>query len=104
LIIYLEDECVIVTDEIRIKEEVNKHFQNIAGTVNKEKMIPDNWMETYQPLKHIKDSIYESLMDIPTFEEISAVIKKLSKGKAAGPSGIDYELFQLASSTYIEQL
>jgi exonuclease III len=102
--IYLEDECIIITDDNRIKEEVNKHFQNVAGTVNKEKIIPDGWIETYQPLNYVDDSIYKILMDVPTMDELSAAISKLPKGKAAGPSGIDYELFQLASPTYIEQL
>jgi hypothetical protein len=102
--VYLEKEEEIVVDSKRIKEEVVKHFQSVAGSQNKEKDIPEDWKEDYQAKENINKDIYRSLMDIPMLEELKISINNLAKGKAAGPSEITYELFKIASDNYIEKL
>jgi hypothetical protein len=102
--VYLEKEEEIVVDSKRIKEEVVKHFQSIAGSQNKEKDIPENWKDDYQVKENIDENVYKNLMDIPKLEEIKITINNLAKEKAAGPSEITYELFKLALDDYIEKL
>jgi hypothetical protein len=43
-------------------------------------------------------------MNAPSIEELKETINGLPKGKAAGPSGITYELFKLASDEFIKKL
>jgi hypothetical protein len=102
--VYLEKEENIVVDGKKVKEEVVKHFQSVAGSQNKEKDIPEEWKEDYEAKENINKDIYRDLIGIPTLEEIKNSINNLAKGKAAGPSKITYELFKLASDIYIEKL
>src|ERR1044072_2705655 len=54
----------------------------------------DRWKLEYSPLSHIDDSIYDALLFAPTDEEWSSTLKSLPNGKAAGISGIPYELLK----------
>jgi hypothetical protein len=68
------------------------------------KIIPEDWIEEYKPCKNIDETIYEELMKILIIEEVKDTVNDLPKGKAAGPSGITYEFFKLASDEFIEKL
>ena len=59
----------IVIDPIEIKKEVNSHFQSIAGSVNRRKTIPEQWIPYYDPIPNINQHIYTSLLDHITDEE-----------------------------------
>jgi hypothetical protein len=51
--VYLEKEEEIVVNSKRLKEEVVKYFQMIAGSQNKEKDIHEEWKEDYQPKENM---------------------------------------------------
>src|SRR5436190_1986727 len=84
--------------ELRLKVATILHFQTIAGLPPQQ--IPsidnmnDRWRSEYSPLPHIDDSIYDALLFAPTDEEWSSTLKSLPNGKAAGISGIPYELLK----------
>ncbi|CAB4423746.1 unnamed protein product [Rhizophagus irregularis] len=83
------------------KKEVNKHFQQIAGSTNQEKILSGIWIDQYSP----RDYIYDGLMDHITQEEIMYHIFLLPNGKASGPSRVSYEMIKHSSSemkTYIK--
>src|ERR1041385_4928624 len=52
------------------------------------------WRSEYSPLPHIDDSIYDALLFAPTDKEWASTLKSLPNGKAAGISGIPYELLK----------
>jgi hypothetical protein len=102
VLIKKDDQENLITDEEKIKEVVNDHFQNIAGSINKEKLIPSNWIHRYSPIDIIDDNIYKNLMAPPTEEEWEECIKNLPNDKAARPSTITYEMIKKSSKEYKE--
>src|SRR6266498_3104700 len=88
---------VLITDPDIVMKETNQHFQTIAGAVNKEKILVegDHWYKQYDPkTMNINADIYKDLMQIPSWEDWLLVIKELPSGKAAGKSGISYEMIK----------
>src|SRR6266498_3301532 len=88
---------VLITDPDIVMKETNQHFQTIAGAVNKEKILVegDRWYKQYDPkTMNINADIYKDLMQIPSWEDWLLVIKELPSGKAAGKSGISYEMIK----------
>src|SRR6266542_3939810 len=88
---------VLITDPDIVMKETNQHFQTIAGAVNKEKILVegDRWYKQYDPkTMNINADIYKDLMQIPSWDDWLQVIKELPSGKAAGKSGISYEMIK----------
>src|SRR2546430_7297114 len=52
--------------------------------------IPTEWQEIYDPLSDIDETIYQSLMDMPTPSEWQTALNKASNNTAPGVSGIGY--------------
>ncbi|PKC67762.1 hypothetical protein RhiirA1_393459 [Rhizophagus irregularis] len=85
---------VLITDENQVMEETNRHFQTVAGSVNRKKPIQGRWKEQYKPQPHINENIYSSIMDAPSYDEWLDIIRQLSNGKATGPSGVSNEMLK----------
>ncbi|CAB4415647.1 unnamed protein product [Rhizophagus irregularis] len=85
---------ILITEEDQVMEETNRHFQIIAGSVNRKKPIQGRWKEQYKPQPHINENIYSSIMDAPSYDEWLDVIRQLSNGKATGPSGVSNEMLK----------
>ncbi|PKY36689.1 hypothetical protein RhiirB3_459910, partial [Rhizophagus irregularis] len=85
---------VLITDENQVMEETNRHFQTVAGSVNRKKPIQGRWKEQYKPQPHINENIYSSIMDAPSYDEWLDIIQQLSNGKATGPSGVSNEMLK----------
>ncbi|CAB5348537.1 unnamed protein product [Rhizophagus irregularis] len=85
---------VLITDENQVMEETNRHFQTVAGSINRKKPIQGRWKKQYKPQPHINENIYSSIMDAPTFDEWLDIIRQLSNGKATGPSGVSNEMLK----------
>ncbi|CAB4396370.1 unnamed protein product [Rhizophagus irregularis] len=85
---------VLITDENQVMEETNRHFQTIAGSINRKKPIQGRWKEQYKPQPHINENIYSSIMDAPSYDEWLDIIRQLSNGKATGPSGVSNEMLK----------
>ncbi|CAB5392165.1 unnamed protein product [Rhizophagus irregularis] len=85
---------VLITDENQVMEETNRHFQTVAGSVNRKKPIQGRWKEQYKPQLHINENIYSSIMDAPSYDEWLDIIRQLSNGKATGPSGVSNEMLK----------
>jgi hypothetical protein len=114
-IIYEHDEQIVeelITDPVKVKEETNNHFQNMAKVTNHEVNIDnffgneydDIWKNRYQPLDELVGSefqayIYKDLMKI-SFKEWEEAIKNSPKDKASGKSGISNEMIQHLSPEY----
>ncbi len=61
---------VLLTEEEDVKKETNRHFQTAARIPSTlPPQIPERWISTYQPLQHINDNIYNTLLEPPTDEE-----------------------------------
>ncbi|CAB4438210.1 unnamed protein product [Rhizophagus irregularis] len=89
---------VLITDENQVMEETNRHFQTVAGSVNRKKPIQGRWKEQYKPQPHINENIYSSIMDVPSYDEWLDIIRQLSNGKATGPSGVSNEMLKHLSN------
>ncbi|PKY62317.1 hypothetical protein RhiirA4_488586 [Rhizophagus irregularis] len=89
---------VLITDENQVMEETNRHFQTVAGSVNRKKPIQGRWKEQYKPQPHINENIYSSIMDAPSYDEWLDIIRQLSNGKATGPSGVSNEMLKHLSN------
>ena len=86
------DDLIIEPQEI--KEVVNKHFQTCAGGVHHEERIPPNWLPRYAPIDQIDETWYNSLLTPPTFDEWMTHVRDSPNNKAAGTSGISYEMIK----------
>lgn len=81
----------LVTDEKEIKRITADHFQNCAGSINKEKEISESWKQEYLPKENISDDIYIEVTNPIIIEEILETAKLLPKGKATRTTEITYE-------------
>jgi hypothetical protein len=86
-----------------IKKHTADHFQNIAGSYNCDVTDPtsldfkntwNNWKSFYDPVTNIDNNIYSHILDIPSVDEWSAIIKSLPNHKATGPSQISNEMLK----------
>ncbi|UZO11434.1 uncharacterized protein OCT59_003003 [Rhizophagus irregularis] len=82
------NEDKLITDEEKIKDIVNDHFQNIAGSTNQPKILSEYWAKFYFPQDEINDKIYKDLMVEPTNDELNEALNKLSNNKASGPTAM----------------
>ena len=91
-------ETVLETAPHKVKTLANNHFRTVAGVPSKPAPtiddMSDRWQQAYLPQDNIDSTIYNDLLDPPTYEEWQAAIKALPNGKAAGLSGIPYELLK----------
>src|SRR3989440_457158 len=92
------NKTVLETASHKVKTLANHHFRTIAGVPLKP--VPtiddmsDRWQQAYLPQDDIDSTIYNNLLDPSTDEEWQAAVKVLPNGKAAGLSGIPYELLK----------
>src|SRR4051812_571959 len=105
------NETILKTDPIKVKELTNNHFHTIAGTPTKTPPIieemTEEWQLAYLPDDDINQLIYNNLLSLPTDDEWNAAVKALSHNKAAELSGIPYEFIQQLSpdaSLYLKLL
>ena len=98
----------LITDPVRIKQIANLHYQTIAGSPPTRRITLQNmtalWQNLYTPEESINSSIYDSLLTCPTDEEWHFTISSLPNDKAAGPSGISYEMIKNLSPSLSESL
>ena len=99
----INDDPYLELDPDKIKIATANHFKYIAGITNQDKTDPTSptfsqhwplWEEFYQPISSVNDDAYDSILDIPSFDEWLSVLKHLPDGKAPGPSGISNELLK----------
>src|SRR5439155_295796 len=105
------NKTVLETAPHKVKTLANNHFRIITGVPSKPAPtiddMSDRWQQAYLPQDDIDSTIYNNLLDPPTDEEWQAAIKALTNGKAAGLSGIPYELLKELSdevSLYLKLL
>src|SRR6185436_14949138 len=88
----------LLTDPADVKAAAIQHFKTIAGAppeiVHTLDSLPPKWADVYSPVTHVSPDIYLHLTDPVTVEEWDTVIASLPNGKAAGPSGIPYEMLK----------
>src|SRR5581483_1485018 len=98
----------LITEASSLKEVVAHHFKNIAGNPPSISMtfdlLPDNWKPIYSPMNNISSSIYDSILFPVTDAEWSSALSSLPSGKAAGLSGIPYEMLKHLSPETSAQL
>jgi ribonuclease HI len=91
----------IINEPEEVKADIHKHFNNLR-TANKTARteVTVDWENEYTPIPEINSEWYSTLMTEVTRIELHETIKHLPKGKAPGPSGISYELFQQILDTH----
>ncbi|RIA89622.1 hypothetical protein C1645_824627 [Glomus cerebriforme] len=88
ILINENNQDVLITNLIRIKEITNDHFQKCPDGRHEHKTIPNEYITTYKPIESINHDIYKDLISLPIKEEWFDIIQSLPKGKAPGPSKI----------------
>ena len=101
----------LITDPRLVKHLANEHYQKIAGSppsiIHTLQSLPGDWQSVYTPLSSISNPIYGTLLSAVTDDELSSAINSLPNGKAAGLSGIPYEMikhFPPSAKTYLRDL
>jgi hypothetical protein len=89
---------VLLTEPSLVKSKAIDHFQTFAGippkgNYNRDEFKP-RWKNSYSPLSSVNSSIYNGLMDQVTDDEFNTALNSLPSGKAAGLSGIPYEMLK----------
>ena len=94
------DDGSLTTDEKEINDKVNQHFQNIAKPrFDLSNDIPDDWKIHYAP-RHIDRMIYDTQLTTIDIDELNNILNQCPNGKAAGVSGITYELLKHSSKQF----
>ncbi|GBB86825.1 hypothetical protein RclHR1_13270007 [Rhizophagus clarus] len=90
------NEDILYTEENKVKEQTNLHFQAITGAINCEKDLSQypEWQEQYQPKRDVQYTIYSDLIKYLTLDEWIDNVKSLPNNKASGPSGISYKILK----------
>src|SRR5207248_6205297 len=70
----------------------------LAGGSQGFKTLPTRWAHRYLPIDRIQSSWYDDILQPPTQEEWSDILRTLPLGKAAGPSGISNEMLRQIGS------
>lgn len=99
----IEDENkeeILVTDENHIKQLTINHFRDFASSQNREVTIDDAWIDEYNPIDAIDESIYKDILSPIMNEEWIELIDQLPIGKATGPTNISYEDIKKAPDEY----
>jgi hypothetical protein len=103
-------ECLL-TEPMQVKTAATSHFQTIAGnappTTHTINTLPSRWKQIYQPMESIDSSIYQNLLKPITEDEFNSALASLPNNKAAGLSGIPYEMLKQlppAALTYLKDL
>lgn len=86
-----ENEEILITDMDKIKDATIDHFRNFAGSKNRDRDIPVEWINDYKPIDSIQESLYDNVLNPITDEEWEGVIKELPPNKASRPTNIAYE-------------
>ncbi|GET57877.1 RNA-directed DNA polymerase from mobile element jockey-like [Rhizophagus irregularis DAOM 181602=DAOM 197198] len=88
----------LLTDPKDVDDAVVNHFQNFVPIKSTSPVsintLPDRWSSAYQPMDDVSSSIYDSLMNPPTFDEWLSTVSSTPNGKASGPSMITYEMLK----------
>ncbi|GET51089.1 hypothetical protein GLOIN_2v1786555 [Rhizophagus irregularis DAOM 181602=DAOM 197198] len=88
----------LLTDPKDIDDAVVNYFQNFVPIKSTPPVsidtLPDRWSSAYQPMDDVSSSIYDSLMNPPTFDEWLSTVSSTPNGKASGPSMITYEMLK----------
>ena len=96
-------------DVSTIKSKVSEHFQNVGYSSHPDNFtsfdnLPDYWKEIYTPKQldnpHSNDIFNNNI----TYEELRQTINQLLNKKAAGPSGISYEIIRHLPDNVISSL
>ena len=90
----LEVDNDLITEPESVRFHTAKHFQTCVGAPATDGTIPDEWRNDYLPINTIDDSIYEHLMDLPSFSEWYDFIANAPANKAPGPSQLSYDLMK----------
>jgi hypothetical protein len=82
-----------------IKQAAIQHFQNfvkpalhIYSSIDD---LPSRWQQVYEPIFTINSAIYTDILSPISMDEFNSVLNSLPSHKAAGPSGITYEMLKL---------
>ncbi|KAG9288920.1 hypothetical protein G9A89_019542 [Geosiphon pyriformis] len=86
----IEDELIL--EPVLVKSKVD---EIIEGWTRKHEVVSnlsEDWAHQYWPLDYMFDGAFSDVMCSISFDELSAVVKNLPDGKAAGLSGISNKL------------
>jgi hypothetical protein len=88
-------EDFITTSKEDIFNHIKQYYQEaFRKRTSGFEQFSDDWKEQYQPKDFIENSWYNPLSERISIIELEAVIKQLPNKKAAGPSGIKYEMLK----------
>src|SRR5256884_3770569 len=90
----LEVDNELVSNHEDIKYHTAHHFQNIVGPPLTDGTIPTEWQEDYNELPQVNPDVYQSLYDLPSFEEWYSFLKDVPNNKAPEPSNLSYDLLK----------
>lgn len=86
-----KNEDILITDPDEIKKVTIKHFQEFAGSHNRNVEITQDWCKDYEPIEEIQEGIYDDILKPITDNEWKELIGCLPMKKACRPTNIAYE-------------
>jgi hypothetical protein len=95
IMVTTEQNKYIETDSKKIKKEVEGYFTKAFKRRKTDfKRLSESWKKQYESRSYIEQEWYKDLMEKPSIQELTEVIKDLPMKKAAGPSQITYEMLK----------
>jgi ribonuclease HI/endonuclease/exonuclease/phosphatase family metal-dependent hydrolase len=95
IMVTTEQNKYIETDPKKIKKEVEGYFTKAFKRRKTDfERLSESWKQQYEPRSYIEQEWYKDLMEKPSIQELTEVIKDLPMKKAAGPSQITYEMLK----------
>src|SRR6185369_12860541 len=89
------EEPVIYTETEEIMDKTRKYFRNTSVQRQWDRVeYIRQWSDQYTPRNYINEDWYEDLMTNIPETELQTAISECANNKAAGPSGITYELIK----------
>ncbi|CAG8623249.1 9440_t:CDS:1, partial [Diversispora eburnea] len=55
---------------------------------------PSEWKKEYKPKQEIQNTIFQTVIQEISIEELENILKESAKNKAPGPTGITYEIWK----------
>ncbi|KAG9300922.1 hypothetical protein G9A89_004980 [Geosiphon pyriformis] len=98
----VEDELILEPDLVKSKVD-----EIMEGWTKKREVVSDlseDWARQYWPLDYVFDGAFSDVICSISFDELSAVVKDLPDGKAAGLSGISNKLWKHCDKSVLDML
>ncbi|KAG9307278.1 hypothetical protein G9A89_017106 [Geosiphon pyriformis] len=94
----------LILEPVLVKSKVDEIMEGWTRKCEVVSDLSEDWVHQYWPLDYMFDGAFSDVMCSISFNELSAVVKDLPDGKAAGLSGISNELWKHCDKSVLDML